>query len=193
MQETLYLMVTWLDQYLSQVTIKKDNMQLVGLTALLLASKYEDFWHPRVKDLISISAETYSRVQVLGMEKAFLKKLKFCLNAPTPYVFMLRFLKPAQSETKVQALVAVRSSPICRKVHLADYSGLDPVALQTRSYEVSQIRDCAEMVLRFHKAARMGSLKVTYEKYSSPDLSSVAAIIPLDMLPLLFSSEGSEG
>ncbi|XP_070677345.1 putative cyclin-B3-1 isoform X2 [Malus domestica] len=98
MQETLYLMVTLLDQYLSQVTIKKDDMQLIGLTALLLASKYEDFWHPRVKD--SISAETYTRAQVLGMEKAFLKKLKFRLNAPTPYDFMLRFLKAAQSETK---------------------------------------------------------------------------------------------
>lgn len=49
MQETLYLMVTLLDQYLSQVQIKKNQMQLVGLTALLLASKYEDFWHPRVK------------------------------------------------------------------------------------------------------------------------------------------------
>ncbi|CAN6545635.1 unnamed protein product [Malus baccata var. baccata] len=52
------------------------------------------------RDLISISAETYTRVQVLGMEKAFLKKLKFHLNAPTPYVLMLRFLKAAQSETK---------------------------------------------------------------------------------------------
>lgn len=30
-----------------------------------------------------------------------LKKLKFRLNAPTPYVFMLRFLKAAQSEPKV--------------------------------------------------------------------------------------------
>jgi hypothetical protein len=41
-------MVTLLDRYLSQATIKKDELQLVGLTALLLASKYEDFWHPRV-------------------------------------------------------------------------------------------------------------------------------------------------
>lgn len=30
-----------------------------------------------------------------------LKKLKFRLNVPTPYVFMLRFLKAAQSDTKV--------------------------------------------------------------------------------------------
>lgn len=48
MQETLYLMVTLLDYYLSVVNIKKNEMQLVGLTSLLLASKYEDFWHPQV-------------------------------------------------------------------------------------------------------------------------------------------------
>lgn len=48
MPETLYLMVTILDKYLSQVQIKKSEMQLAGLAALLLASKYEDYWHPKV-------------------------------------------------------------------------------------------------------------------------------------------------
>ncbi|KAB2601862.1 cyclin-B3-1 [Pyrus ussuriensis x Pyrus communis] len=204
MQETLYLMVTLLDQYLSQVTIKKDDMQLVGLTALLLASKYEDFWHPRVKDLISISAETYTRAQVLGMEKAFLKKLKFRLNAPTPYVFMLRFLKAAQSETKLEHLAfylielclveyeALRFKPslLCAaalyvaRCTLQITPAWTPLLCKHARYEVSQIRDCAELILRFHKAARVGRLKVTYEKYSSPDLSGVAAIKPLDSLPL---------
>ncbi|KAM1004090.1 hypothetical protein EV1_004283 [Malus domestica] len=204
MQETLYLMVTLLDQYLSQVTVKKDDMQLVGLTALLLASKYEDFWHPRVKDLISISAETYTRAQVLGMEKAFLKKLKFRLNAPTPYVFMLRFLKAAQSETKLEHLAfylielclveyeALRFKPslLCAaalyvaRCTLQITPAWTPLLCKHARYEVSQIRDCAELILRFHKAARVGRLKVTYEKYSSPDLSGVAAIKPLDALPL---------
>ncbi|KAE8668652.1 putative cyclin-B3-1 [Hibiscus syriacus] len=101
MQETLYLMVSLLDRYLSEVQIKKNEMQLVGLTALLLASKYEDFWHPRVKDLISVSAEAYTSEQMLKMEKLVLKSLKFRLNVPTPYVFMLRFIKAAQSDTKV--------------------------------------------------------------------------------------------
>lgn len=52
MPETLYLMVTLFDQYLSMVPIKKNDMQLVGLTALLVASKYEDFWHPRVANFL---------------------------------------------------------------------------------------------------------------------------------------------
>lgn len=34
-------------------------------------------------------------------EKLILRKLKFRLNAPTPYVFMVRFIKAAQSNMKV--------------------------------------------------------------------------------------------
>lgn len=49
MQETLFLMVQLLDRVLSVLPIKKDQLQMVGLTALLLASKYEDYWHPKVE------------------------------------------------------------------------------------------------------------------------------------------------
>ncbi|KAM1266254.1 hypothetical protein ACFX2J_035844 [Malus domestica] len=119
---------------------------------------------------------------MLGMEKAFLKKLKFRLNEPTPYVFMLRFLKAAQSETKSSLLCA--AALYVARCTLQITHAWTPLLCKHTRYEVSQIRDCAEMVFRFHKAARMGSMKVTYEKYSSPDLSSVAAIKPLDTLPL---------
>lgn len=37
-------------------------------------------------------------------EKTILKKLKFRLNEPTLYVFMLRFLKAAQSDMKVSSI-----------------------------------------------------------------------------------------
>ncbi|XP_010033607.2 cyclin-B1-5 isoform X3 [Eucalyptus grandis] len=203
MHETLYLMVTLLDRYLSQVSIQKKEMQLVGLTALLLSSKYEDFWHPRIKDLISISAESYTREQMLGMEKSILKQLKFRLNLPTPYVFMLRFLKAAHSDKKLEHL-AFYLIELC----LVEYEALEfkpsllcasalyvarctlqmspawtPLLIRHARYEVSQIRVCAEMILRFHKAARLAQLKVTYEKYLGSDLGCVAAIKPLDELP----------
>lgn len=47
----------------------------------------------------------------------------------------------------------------------------------------SLCRDCANMILKVHKGARKRNLKVTYEKYMNSDLSSVAAIKPLDSLP----------
>ncbi|KAL9409951.1 hypothetical protein AB3S75_048217 [Citrus x aurantiifolia] len=203
MPETLYLMVTLLDRYLSEVKIKKNEMQLVGLTSLLLASKYEDFWHPRVKDLISIS-ETYTRDHMLRMEKLMLKKLKFRLNVPTPYVFMLRFLKAAQSDTKLEHLAfylvelslvqyeALKFKPslLCASAIYVARCTLQmtpvwtPLLAKHAQYDVPQIRDCAEMILKFHKVAKNAQLKVTFEKYMRPDLSGVAAIKPLDRLPL---------
>ncbi|XP_040930529.1 putative cyclin-B3-1 isoform X2 [Gossypium hirsutum] len=203
MQETLYLMVTLLDRYLSEVQIKKNEMQLVGLTTLLLASKYEDFWHPRVKDLISISAEAYTTEQVLKMEKLVLKELKFRLNVPTPYVFMLRFIKASQSDTKLEHLAfylielclveyeALKFKPslLCASAIYVARCTLQmspswtPLLCRHTRYDASEIRECAEMILRFQRAARSGQLKVTFEKYTSHELSQVAMITPLGRLP----------
>ncbi|XAR67252.1 hypothetical protein NMG60_11001938 [Bertholletia excelsa] len=205
MQETLYLTITLLDRYLSLVTIKRNEMQLVGLTALLLASKYEDFWHPRVLDLISISAESYTRDQMLGMERAILRTLKFRLNAPTPYVFMLRFLKAAGADTKLEHLAfylielclveyeALKFKPslLCASaIYVASCTlhkspAWTPLLGSHAHYEEHQIRDCAEMVLKFHRSAKTAILKVTYEKYATVDYSEVATIKPLNGLPAL--------
>ncbi|KAL1559913.1 putative cyclin-B3-1 isoform X1 [Salvia divinorum] len=204
MEETLFLTVTLLDRYLSIDCIKKNEMQLVGLTALLLASKYEDFWHPRVTDLISISAESYTKDQMLKMEKTILKKLKFRLNQPTAYVFMLRFLKAAQSDTKLERfafylieLCLVEYEALNYKTSMLCASAIfvarctmrmsprwTPLLTKHTRYEESQIRGCAEMILKFHKAAKTSVLKVTYEKYAKIDRSKVSVTIkPLDRLP----------
>ncbi|KAL1221369.1 putative cyclin-B3-1 [Cardamine amara subsp. amara] len=204
MHETLYLTMNLLDRYLSQVPIHKNEMQLIGLTALLLASKYEDYWHPRIKDLISISAESYTREQILGMERIMLKQLKFRLNAPTPYVFMLRFLKAAQSNKKLEQLafylielclveyeaLKYKSSLLCASAIYVARCTLHMTPVWTSllhnhtHYNVSQMKDCSDMILRFHKAAKTGKLRVTYEKYMNPDRSNVAILKPLDKLPL---------
>nr|XP_033516326.1 putative cyclin-B3-1 isoform X6 [Nicotiana tomentosiformis] len=203
MQETLFLMVTLLDYYLSLARVKKNDLQLVGLTSLLLASKYEDLFHPRVMDLLSISAESYTRDQMLEMEKDILRKLKFRLNAATPYVFMLRLLKAAQADTRFEHL-AFYLIELC----LVEYEALNykpsmlcasaiyvarctmqmtpawtPLLGMHGRYQESQFRHCAEMILRFHKAASTALLKVTHEKYMQSSNSKVAAIKPLQSLP----------
>ncbi|XP_073127455.1 uncharacterized protein [Henckelia pumila] len=203
MEETLFLTVLLLDRYLSLEIIKKSEMQLVGLTALLLASKYEDFWHPRVADLISISAETYTRDQMLKMEKEMLRKLKFRLNEPTLYVFMLRFIRAAQADTKLKHLafylieiclveyeaLAYKPSMLCASaIYLARCTmeitpPWTPLLAKHARYEESQIRECAEMILKFHKASKTNLLKVTYDKYGKLGHGRAANIKPLVLLP----------
>ncbi|KAI4368295.1 hypothetical protein MLD38_016869 [Melastoma candidum] len=203
MHETLYLMVALLDQYLSRIAIPKNEMQLVGLASLLLASKYEDFWHPRINDLISISAESYTRRQLLSMEKSMLKELKFRLNVPTSYVFMLRFLKAARADKTLEHLsfylvelclveyeaLEFKPSLLCASAIYVARCTLQmsppwtPLLMRHTRYEPAQIRDCAETVLRVHKAARSRVLKVTCDKYMGTEFGKAAALKPLDMLP----------
>ncbi|KAL0928101.1 hypothetical protein M5K25_002341 [Dendrobium thyrsiflorum] len=203
MEESLFLMIELLDRLLSIVNIKKNELQLFGLATLLLASKYEDYWHPKVDELISLSANQYTRDEMLGMEIFILKKLKFRLNVPTPYVFMLRFLRAAQSDKKLEDLafylielclvenesLKYKPSLLCASAIFVARSNLKLSPTWTRllskhsHYEESQLRSCAEMILRFLKAACRNPVKYTYQKYLKPDRSCVASIKPINILP----------
>ncbi|XP_026397070.1 G2/mitotic-specific cyclin-2-like [Papaver somniferum] len=106
MDETLFLMVNIIDRFLAHQTVERKKLQLVGITAMLLACKYEEVSVPVVDDLILISDKAYTRKQVLDMVNVSLliNKLQFNMSAPTSYVFMKRFLKTAQSDKKLELL-----------------------------------------------------------------------------------------
>lgn len=67
MKETLFLTINLIDRFLSQQTVVRKKLQLVGLVALLLACKYEEVSVPVVGDLILISDKAYTRKEVLEM------------------------------------------------------------------------------------------------------------------------------
>lgn len=67
MDETLYLMVTLIDRFLECQIVVRKKLQLVGITAMLLACKYEEVTVPVVEDLILISDRAYTREEVLAM------------------------------------------------------------------------------------------------------------------------------
>jgi G2/mitotic-specific cyclin-B, other len=90
--ETLYLCINIIDRYCSVVEVKRQKLQLVGVTALLLACKYEEIYPPEVRDCVYITDRAYTRQEVLDMEQSILVALKHRLSAPTAYSFLTRFL-----------------------------------------------------------------------------------------------------
>lgn len=106
--ETLYLTVNIVDRYLAVTTTSRRELQLVGMSAMLIASKYEEIWAPEVNDFVCISDRAYNHEQVLGMEKRILGQLEWYLTVPTPYVFLVRFIKASVSDA--QANVATLNS-----------------------------------------------------------------------------------
>jgi len=62
--ETLYLTVNIIDRYLSKTEVTRPKLQLVGVTSLFIASKYEEIYPPELRDLVYICGFAYSKLDV---------------------------------------------------------------------------------------------------------------------------------
>mmetsp|Transcript_15271 Transcript_15271/g.28748 ORF Transcript_15271/g.28748 Transcript_15271/m.28748 type:complete len:476 (-) Transcript_15271:198-1625(-) len=90
--ETLFLCVNIIDRYCKLVQIKRSSLQLVGVTALLIACKYEEIYPPEVRDCVYITDRAYQSSEVLDMEQDIVHKLGFRITVPTAFPFLQRFL-----------------------------------------------------------------------------------------------------
>uniref|UniRef100_A0A7N0UMG3 Cyclin-like domain-containing protein n=1 Tax=Kalanchoe fedtschenkoi TaxID=63787 RepID=A0A7N0UMG3_KALFE len=67
MEETLFLTVSLIDRFLERQPVVRKELQLVGITAMLMACKYEEVSVPVVTDFIYISDKAYTRKDILNM------------------------------------------------------------------------------------------------------------------------------
>jgi len=85
--ETLFLSVQILDRYCSVRAVSLDEYELVGITALLVASKYEEVDPPFIREIpVGVDAS-----EVIEMEQEMLIALEYRITAPTGYHFLRRF------------------------------------------------------------------------------------------------------
>ncbi|XP_020248148.1 G2/mitotic-specific cyclin-2-like [Asparagus officinalis] len=187
MDETLYLTVNIIDRFLARQSVIRKKLQLVGVTAMLLACKYEEVSVPVVEDLILISDRAYKREEVLEMERLMVNTLQFNMSVPTPYVFMRRFLKAAESDKKLELL-----SYFIIELSLVEYqmlkfqpSLLAAAAIYTAqcslkgfkhwtktselhtAYTEDQLLECSRLMVDFHQKAGAGKLTGVHRKYST--------------------------
>ena len=90
--ETFFLTIQLIDRYLAQVDVERGILQLVGVTCLLLASKYHEVYPPLLSDCVYIMARSHTRQEIIEMEMEILTSLDFELSFPTAYPFCQRFL-----------------------------------------------------------------------------------------------------
>ena len=67
MEETLFLTFNLIDRFLERETVVRKKLQLVAVTAVLLACKYEDISIPLLEDFVIISDQDYIRKDLLHM------------------------------------------------------------------------------------------------------------------------------
>lgn len=82
--------------------ITKEQYQLVGITCLWIASKYQEIYPPRMRDYVDVTAGTFSRTEMKAMEGKIISALGFDLNRVSPLALLstlqLDCLKNEQNE-----------------------------------------------------------------------------------------------
>jgi hypothetical protein len=62
--QTLHLSTNYLDRYLSSVPVSQHKLQLVAISCMLIASKYEERCSPPVEKFVQITDNTYKTDEV---------------------------------------------------------------------------------------------------------------------------------
>ncbi|KAF0298999.1 G2/mitotic-specific cyclin-B [Amphibalanus amphitrite] len=91
LHETLYLTVAIIDRFLQvDSSISPAQLQMVGVTAMWIASKYEEIYAPEVNDFVVIADKSFDEEQMRVMERQILSALRFDLGRPLPLHFLRR-------------------------------------------------------------------------------------------------------
>ncbi|XP_006656513.1 cyclin-B2-2 [Oryza brachyantha] len=198
LDETLFLTVNIIDRFLARENVVRKKLQLVGVTAMLLACKYEEVSVPVVEDLILICDRAYTRADILEMERMIVNTLQFDMSVPTPYCFMRRFLKAAESDKKLELM-----SFFIIELSLVEYemlkfrpSMLAAAAIYTAQctingfkswnkccelhtkYSEEQLMECSKMMVELHQKAGHGKLTGVHRKYSTFRYGCAAKLEP---------------
>lgn len=194
--ETLFLSVSLIDRYLSVTQISREKLQLVGVTAMLIASKYEEIYAPECNDFVYISDGAYTKQQILKMEQTLLNTLNFNITHPSSLHFLRRYSKAAGSDYTLHtlckylielmlidvkllkfppSLIAAGSVYLARA--MTQRSPLWTSTLEHYStYPEQQVRGCALEMNELLKKSQKSSLKAIRKKYAMPKFGQVAEL-----------------
>lgn len=89
--ETLFLAISLVDRFLEKRSTLRRHLQLVGVTALLIAAKFEELYPPQIHDFVHVTDKAYTTEEVIRMEVSMLTALDFVICRPTAVHFMERY------------------------------------------------------------------------------------------------------
>ncbi|CAE7203135.1 unnamed protein product [Rhizoctonia solani] len=88
--ETLFIAANLIDRFLSVRVVSLAKLQLVGITGLFVAAKYEEIMVPTLQNFLMVADSDYSAAEILDAEKYLLRALGWDLSYPNPMGFLRR-------------------------------------------------------------------------------------------------------
>lgn len=80
--KTLFLTINLIDRYLSKKLIFRTKFQLLGVTALFIAMKYEEMYMKNITEFVNLTAQAFDKNEILDMESVLIDLVDFNLDLP---------------------------------------------------------------------------------------------------------------
>src|SRR5205085_1789213 len=92
--ETLFLTVNCVDRFLSHKAIPLKKLELVGATALSIASKYEEAKHLSAQDIMCMLDRDYTISEIAKVERNMLRCLGLSSEGQDQWSFLDELARP---------------------------------------------------------------------------------------------------
>lgn len=178
MPETLFLSVAYTDRCLVRMPIERRELQLVGVTCLFIAAKYEEIYAPEIEELCYITDNSYERNQIIRKEREILKHLDFSLTIPTTNTFTSMFLTWSAAGNKCVNLASLLSELTLLNGEFLEFPSFINAAavvflanFYTQSEADALYGTCDSDISVLLKC--IGTLHDKFKKYSLSGLSSI--------------------
>ncbi|OAY80470.1 Cyclin-A1-1 [Ananas comosus] len=161
--DTLYLTVNYVDRYLSGNEMNRQRLQLLGVSCMLIAAKYEEICAPQVEEFCYITDNTYFKDEVPMLQLEFL----------TNYVAELSLLE-YNLLCYSPSLIAASSIFLARFILQPAKKPWNMTLHHYTLYKPSELCDCAKALHRLFCNSPGSNLPAIREKYSQHKYKFVA-------------------
>lgn len=194
--ETLFLTVNIIDRYLEFTSIVRQKLQLVGITAMLIACKYEEIYSPEINDFVYVTDKAYNSQEVLEMEGNILSTLQFNLTFSSSLKFLERYSSLSHFDEKMfmmarylieiclieyKMLSYIPSMVACSAIYLVNKLNKKNCwpanMVKYTKYEEKQLINCSKDMFVMLQNAEKSNLQAVWRKFANAKFLEVSKCI----------------
>ncbi|XP_075511158.1 putative cyclin-A3-1 isoform X2 [Primulina tabacum] len=215
--DTLYLTVNYIDRYLSCHDLNRNKLQILGVSCMLIAAKFEEISPPHIEDFCYITDNTYTKEEVVDMERSVLKFLDFEMGNPTIKTFLRILTRVAQDEHMFSHLqfdflccylaelslleyrcaqyipskLAASAIFLSRFILQPNFHPWSRVLQQYTCYKPFELKECV-LALHYLQLRAETSAQAVRKKYMDHKFKCVASLNPPSKVPACYFEANSE-
>jgi hypothetical protein len=189
--KTLFLAISIIDRYLTKQNILRAKFQLLGVTALLVASKHEEINTRPIIHFVFFTDNAFTKEEICEMERNILRVLNYEILSPTQHQFyeiiclilgltkkeisfgrflMESFMIDYKSTLYLPSLIACSTIYIVLKFFKFRNYSIIYSDFFNSNYKISAVKECAKDICDFVDVIGKSTLRSVRNKFGQKDV-----------------------